>query len=100
MIDAKLINYIYKGLRADYNALYKRIEEDTIFTKKEFKKRFDELQEGLSAYRSLISEIEYEHPSIFREIMFRHSVVRYLQNEISSLEERGERRFDGGIDML
>ncbi|GAA3333287.1 hypothetical protein GCM10020331_096750 [Ectobacillus funiculus] len=39
MIDAKLINYIYKGLRADYNALYKRIEEDTIFTKKRNSKK-------------------------------------------------------------
>lgn len=37
MMEAKLINYVYKGLRADYYILYKRIEENTIVTKKEFK---------------------------------------------------------------
>ena len=92
MIDAELINYAYKGLRAEYNALHKRIEENTIVTKKEFSKRLDELQKGLSAYSRLIMELEYKHPTIFQEIIYRHSVVRYLQNEITSLEEWAKKR--------
>lgn len=92
MMNAKLINYVYKGLRADYNTLYKRIEENTIVTKKELKKRLDELQKGLSAYSRLIIQLEYEYPSIFQEIIYRHSVVRYLQNEIISLEKWAEER--------
>lgn len=54
----------------------------------------DELQKGLSAYSRLIMELEYKHPSIFQEIIYRHSVVRYLQNEITSLEERAEEIFN------
>jgi hypothetical protein len=37
MIDAKLINYAYKGLRADYQNLYKRLEDNTIVNINEFK---------------------------------------------------------------
>ena len=92
MLDAELVNYAYKGLRAEYNALHKRIEENTLVTKKEFERRLNELQKGLSSYSRLIMELEYKDPTIFREIIYRHSVVRYLQNEIISLEEWAEKR--------
>ena len=37
MMDATLINYVYKGLRAEYNTLYKRVEENTFVKKKNSK---------------------------------------------------------------
>jgi hypothetical protein len=87
MIDAKLINYAYKGLRADYQNLHKRFEENSIVNNNEYKKRLDELKKGLSAYCKLLIELEFNHPTIFREVIFRHSLIRYLQNELTSLEE-------------
>jgi hypothetical protein len=79
MMDATLINYVYKGLRAEYNTLYKRVEENTFVKKKEFKKRLDVLQKGLSAYSRLIMELENQHPSIFQEIIYRHSVINIFK---------------------
>lgn len=93
MIDAKLINYAYKGLRADYQNLHKRFEENSIVNKNEYKKRLDELKKGLSAYSKLIIELEFNQPTIFREVIYRHSLIRYLQNELTSLEERIEEMF-------
>ena len=78
---------------SDCNGLSDAIEQDRI-SEEDFKEQLNNIQQGLSAYRDLLSELKPTNFSVYRELGFTdYRTINYLQTKISDLRKSGGKIF-------